>query len=114
MEAQPRTEQGTHFGGTEIAGQEDHGRGEIDFAVVAQRQGCFVEDAQQEVPQCIGCLFDFIEQHETDLDLVRMMLVQNFLRQQSMRFAMANVSRRRADQFRDLMAVLKLRAIDLD
>src|ERR1700680_3423467 len=31
-----------------------------------------------------------------------------------MRFAVSQVSRRRADQLRDLMAVLKLRAIDLD
>ena len=31
-----------------------------------------------------------------------------------MRLAMAKISRRRADQFRDLMRVLELRAIDLD
>src|SRR5260370_727734 len=42
------------------------------------------------------------------------MLIQRFLRQQRMRFAVAEVSRRRRDQFRDFMAVLKLRAIDLD
>src|SRR5260370_19332171 len=42
------------------------------------------------------------------------MLIQRFLRQQRMRFAVAQVSRRRPDQFCDFMAVLKLRAIDLD
>src|SRR5260370_42560524 len=42
------------------------------------------------------------------------MLIQRFLRQQWMRFAVPEVSRRRTDQLRDFMAVLKLRAIDLD
>ena len=41
-------------------------------------------------------------------------LIQHFLAQQRMRFAMSQVSGRRADQLRDLMAVLKLGAIDLD
>src|ERR1700681_2187192 len=43
-----------------------------------------------------------------------MISIQRFLRQQSMRFAVSQVSRGRADQLRDLMAVLKLRAINLD
>src|SRR5947209_733743 len=42
------------------------------------------------------------------------MLIQRFLRQQWMRFAVSQVSWGRADQLRDFMAVLKLRAIDLD
>src|SRR2546428_604239 len=43
-----------------------------------------------------------------------MMLIQGFLGQQWMRFAVSQVSRGRADQLGDLMTVLKLRAIDLD
>src|SRR5689334_14584345 len=43
-----------------------------------------------------------------------MPLVQSFLGKERMRLAMAEVARRRPDQFRDLMRVLKLRAIDLD
>src|SRR5438309_6357584 len=42
------------------------------------------------------------------------MLIQRFLGQQWMRFAVSQVSRARADQLRDLMTVLKLRAIDFD
>src|SRR5258706_3736664 len=37
VEAQPRTAQGTHFAGAEIAGQDNHRRRKIDLAVVAQR-----------------------------------------------------------------------------
>ena len=40
--------------------------------------------------------------------------LQHFLAQQRMGFAMPQVSGRRADQFGDLVAVLELRAIDLD
>jgi len=42
------------------------------------------------------------------------MLIQRFLRQRSVRLTVAQISRRRPDQLRDLMTVLKLRAIDLD
>src|SRR5258705_306028 len=42
------------------------------------------------------------------------MLIQRFLRKQSMRFTVSKISRRRTDQLRDFMTVLKLRAIDLD
>src|SRR5882672_10365832 len=42
------------------------------------------------------------------------MLIQRFLRQQWMRFAVSQVSWGRPDQLCDFMAVLKLRAIDLD
>ena len=44
----------------------------------------------------------------------RVILVQYFLAQQRMRFAMPQISGRRADQLGDLMAVLELGAIDLD
>jgi hypothetical protein len=42
------------------------------------------------------------------------MPIQRFLRQQCMSFAAAQVSRRRPNRFRDLMAVLKLGAIDFN
>src|ERR1051325_1673719 len=43
-----------------------------------------------------------------------MILVQDFLGQQWMRLAMPQISRRRADEFCDFVAVLELGAIDLD
>ncbi len=42
------------------------------------------------------------------------MLIQCFLRQQGVGFAVSEVSRRRADEFRNLMAVLKFGAVNLD
>ena len=62
----------------------------------------------------IAGLLDFVEKHEAQLHPLGVILVQHFLAQQRMRFAMAEISGRRADQFRDLMAVLELGAIDLD
>ncbi len=43
-----------------------------------------------------------------------MPLVQGFLREQGMSFAMAQISRRRADQLRNFVRVLKFGAVDLD
>ena len=96
----------------EIAGHEDHGAGEIDFAVVAQRQGRFVQDAEQQIPQRVAGFLDFIEQDEADLDVVGVMLVDHFLAEQRMRFAMPQISGRRTDQFGNFVAVLKFGAID--
>ena len=59
-------------------------------------------------------LFDFVEQHEAELHPLGVILIQHFLDKQRMRFAMSQVSGRRADQLRDLVAVLKLGAVDLD
>src|SRR4051812_40217981 len=43
-----------------------------------------------------------------------MVLIDGFLSQQRMGFAMPEISRGRTDQFRDLMTVLKLGAVDLN
>ena len=48
------------------------------------------------------------------LNLFGVVLVEHFLAEQGMRLAMPQISGRRTDQFRDLVAVLKLGAIDLD
>ena len=74
----------------------------------------FVENAEQQVPQRVAGFFDFIEQDEADLDLFGVILIQHFLAQQRVRFAMPEISGRRADQFGDLVAVLKLGAVDLE
>ena len=52
--------------------------------------------------------------HETQLAGVGVILIQHFLAQQRMRFAMSQISGRRADQLRNLVTVLEFRAIDLD
>ena len=87
---------------------------EVHAAIVAQRQRGFVQNAEQQVPQRIAGLFDFVEQHEAQLQFVGVILIQHFLAQQRMRLPMPQVSGRRADQLGDFVAVLKLRAVDLD
>ena len=79
-----------------------------------KRQRRFVQNAEQQIPERVAGFLDFIEQHEADLHSVGVILVQHFLAQQRVRLAMPQISGRRADQLRDLMAVLELRAIDLD
>ena len=48
--SQTGPQQGTHFRGSQIAGHKDHGAGEIDPAVISQRERGFVEHTQQQVP----------------------------------------------------------------
>src|SRR5581483_10249831 len=74
----------------------------------------FVENSEQQVPPRIAGLLDFVEEHEADLDGIGVVAVDRFLAQQRVRLAMAEVARVLADQFRDLMNVLKLRAVNLD
>ena len=113
-ESQIGFQNGTHLAGAEVARQEDHGPREIHPAVVAQRQGGLVEDAQQQIPERVAGLFDLVEQDEAELHLVGVVLVQHFLAQQRMGLAVAQVARRRADQLGDFVAVLELGAVDLD
>ena len=86
----------------------------VHAAVVAQRQRGLVQNAQQQLPQGVGGLFDLVEKQEAQLHLVRVILGKLFLRDQRMRFAVAQVARRRADQLGDFVGVLELRAVHLD
>ena len=112
--AQAGLQNRTHLRGAQVAGHEDQGAREIHAAVVAQSQCRLIQNAQQQVPQRVAGFFDLVEQHEAQLHLLGVVLVEHFLAQQRMRFAMPQISGRRADQFGDLMAMLKLSAIDLD
>ncbi len=87
--------------------------GEIDFAVVSQRQSRFVEDPEKQVPQGVACLLNLIKKDEADFDGVRVMLVDHFLAQKGMRFTMSQIAWGRTDQFGNFMAVLKFGAVDL-
>src|SRR5947209_14059836 len=113
-EAEVRPENRTHFGSAEVARHEDHGAREIHAAIVSERERRFIEDAQEQIPESVAGLFDLVEQHEAQLYFLGMKLVQHFLAEQRVRLAMPQVARRRADELRNLMAVLELRAIDLN
>ena len=86
----------------------------IHAPIVPQRKRSFVQNSQQQLPQRVAGLLDLVEKQNRKLQLLREPLVQRFLRQQRMRLAMTQISRRRTDQLRNLMRVLKLGAIDLD
>ena len=113
-EAQVGPQNRAHLGRAQVAGHEDQRAREIHAAIVAEGQRGFVENAEQQVPQRVAGLLDLVEQDEAQLHLFGVILVQHFLAEQRMRLAMAQVSGRRADQLGDLVAVLKLRAVDLD
>ncbi len=79
-----------------------------------KRQRRLVQNPQQQLPQRIAGLLDLVEQQKADLQLLGVVLRQRFLRDQGMRLAVPQISRRRTNQFRNLMRVLKLRAIHFD
>jgi hypothetical protein len=80
--------------GAQVAGHENHGSGEINLAVVSESQSRFVQDAEEQVPECVARLFDFIKKDKADLHRFRVVLVDHFLAQERVRFAMSQVSRR--------------------
>ena len=87
--------------------------GEIHSAVVAQCQRRFVQNAEQEIPEGVASFFDFVEQHQAQLH-GPCGTGSGFLAESGMGLAMSQISGRRADQLGDFMAVLELRAVDLD
>ena len=113
-EAEAAVDQVAHLGGPQVRGHDDDALREVDAAVVAEGQSGFVQNAEQQLPQGVGSFFDFVEQQDGELQLLGVPLIERFLRQQRMGLAVAEVSRRRADQLGDLVRVLELGAVDLD
>ena len=113
-ETQAAVHQVAHLAGAQVRGHDDDALRQIHAAVVAQRQRGLVQNAEQQLPERVGRLLDFVEQQDRELQLVGVPLVQRFLREQRMSLAMSQVSRRRTDQLGDFVGVLKLSAIDLD
>src|ERR1700720_4358591 len=114
METQLRTDEGTHASSTDIACHENQRVRKVHFAVIAQRQRGFVQDPQEQIPEGVTRLLDFIEQHEAELHRIRMVLIENFLGEHRMRLAMTEIPGRRPDEFGDFMTMLKLAAVDLN
>ena len=75
------------------------------------RRSAFIEHAQQQPRHRRRRLFDFVEQHQRKVALVAGHGVQLLLRQHRLRFAMAQIAGRRADQLGDLVLHLELAAI---
>ncbi len=103
-----------YFAAAQVGRQENHRLRKVHAAVVAQRQRSLIEHAQQQLPQGVGSLFDFVEQQEAQLHLIGVIFGELLLRDQRMRLAVAQVAWRRADQLGDFVRVLELRAVHLD
>src|SRR5690242_14685061 len=99
---------------TEVGGKEDDRLGQVHLAIVAQSESGFIQHAQEQLPERVTGLLNFVKQQEAELQLVRVAGSQSLLRDQRMRFPVPQIARRRADQFSNLVRVLKLGAIDLD
>src|SRR6185295_4109238 len=103
-----------HFPRADVACHEDHRSGEVHFAVVTEGQRSLIENAQHQVPDCIACLFDFVEEHDAHLYLLCVMPIQGFLSKQWICLTMTDISRRRTDELRDFVAMLKFGTVDFD
>ena len=79
-----------------------------------QAYGLHFGVSQQELPEGVIRFFDLIEQDQAEFHIGRVILIHRLLRQDRRSFAVTEISRRRPNKLCDLMAVLKLRAIDLD
>ena len=112
--AEAAIDQAVHFGSAEVRGHDDDAARKIDAAVIAERQRGLVENAEQQLPERVRGFFDLVKEQDRELELLGVPLVERFLRQQGMSLAMAEVSRRRADQLGNFVGVLELGAIDLD
>src|SRR6202041_3034170 len=112
--SQPAGHQLGDFHAAQVRGHENHRLRQIHSPVVAQRQSSLVQNPQQQLPQGIRSLLDLVKQQERNLQLLGVVLREGFLRDQRMRFAVPQISRRRPNQFRDFVRVLKFRAIHLD
>jgi len=103
-----------NFAAAQVGRHKNHRLREVHAPVIAQRQSRLIQNPQQQLPQRVGSLLNFVEQQERQLQLVRVAGRQRFLRNQRMSFTMPQVSRGRANQFRDFMRMLEFRAIHLD
>ena len=52
------------FAAAQIRRQENHGLRQVNAPVIAQRQRRLVENSQQQLPQRVAGLFDFVEQQK--------------------------------------------------
>src|SRR5580692_4479184 len=113
VETHTAVDEVAHLAGPQVRGQNNDALREIDTPIVAEGQGCLVQNAQQQLPERIGGFLDFVEQQDRQLELLRVPLVERFLGKERMSLAVAQVSWRRTDQLGDLMGVLEFRAINL-
>ena len=107
-------EQFVHLSGAQVRGEDDEALGEIDAAVVAEGERGFIQNPEQELPQGVTGFLDLVKEQQRELEPVGVPLIQRLLGEQGVGFAVAEIAWGRADEFGDLMRVLKFGAVDLD
>ena len=103
-----------HFARAQVAGEKHQALFEIDRGVVAQPQQAFIQHAQEQARHRRRGFFDFVEQYQREVALFAGHGIQLLLGQHRLGFAMAQISGRRANQFRHLVFHLELAAIHLE
>ncbi len=104
-ETKPAIHQIRHLTGPQVRGQDDDALRQIDAAIIAKRQRGLIQNAEQQLPQRVTGLLNFVKQQNGELQFLREPFrFKNFLRVVSGGWDLANkVSRRRnrsASQFR--------------
>src|SRR5438876_5082098 len=103
-----------HLAGSQVRRHNHYRAREINAAVIAQGQGCLIQNAEQQLPQTIRSLFDLIEENEAEPRVFGVHAIEILLRQHRAGFTMSQITRRRTDQLGYLVRVLKLGAVNLD
>ena len=114
LKAEIRVDLAHHLARAQVAGEKYQALLEIHRGVIAQPQHALIEHAQQQAGHGRRGLLDFIEQHQREVALFAGHGVQLLLGQHGLRFAVAQVSGRRADQLGHLVLHLELAAIHLE
>jgi hypothetical protein len=101
--------QSGYFARAEIRGENDNRLREIDATCIAKRQGGFVQDAEQQLPQGVAGLFYFVEEHEAESELIGVVLAERLFGDEWVSIPVTQVAWRRTYEFGNLVGVLKLR-----
>src|SRR6516165_5357096 len=84
-------------GSAKIRSEKDECSRKIDALIISQGQCGLIQNPQQQLPEGVTRLLDFVEEQQTELQLVSVTLFQRLLGQERMRLAVAQVPWRRAD-----------------
>ena len=111
FEPELRTQFAAHLARAQVAGQKNDGLLEIHQRAVAQTQGRFVQNSQQQTHQRLRRLLDLVEKQNREIAGFARRPAQLLLREQRLSFPMSQIPGRRSQQFRHFMFHLIFAAI---
>src|SRR3989442_11260094 len=97
-----------HLAGFQVRRHNHYRAREINAAVIAQGQGCLIQNNEQQLPQTIRSLFDLIEENEAEPRVFGVHAIEILLRQHRAGLTMPQITGRGTDQLGYLVRVLKL------